>query len=175
MFPEKGVWFKPHSHHPPPSTLQHGAALMRADTKQYHVGYCSRHQEKKRLTLVLLLDADVAKPLERPQPRKIWHCICKNLTLQASVHVVIEQYLQCWTYRERERERSVNPLSEQSCMQCGRPPDSFNNIVYFFSAFFFKIIFRLFVFWQSPIFRHEWERSIVCVKWIIAPEAGAAK
>lgn len=51
--------------------------------------------------------------------------------------------------------------------------DSINNIAYFFSVFLTDnvSICRLTI----PIFGTEWERSIVCVKWIIAQEAGAAK
>lgn len=77
-------------------------------------------------------------------------------------------------------ETAGNPLSEPSCIihmiyrRGAGELDSFSNIAYFFSAFL-KDNFLSICLPTIPIFWHEWGRSIVCVKWIIAQEAGAAK
>lgn len=52
--------------------------------------------------------------------------------------------------------------------------DSFNDIAYFFSAFLKDNLYSISL-PTVPVFCNEWGRSIVCVKWIIAQDTGAAK
>lgn len=104
--------------------------------------------------------------------------LCIYTTVSLPLHVTWKMHR---TYTKKGRKRWGSwPIHAASFLlspfnrRCAGDQDSFNNIAYFFSAFLKNNLLSVCL-PTVPIFCHEWERSIVCVKWIIAQEAGAAK
>lgn len=129
--------------------LQHGAGLMWADTKQYHVGYCSRHrvrcEKASRLDLWSCLafgcrccqtsGGKKSDAAARGKKKKTLRCIYTNISLDAGQRDEWWKRKK-WTRKTAEYHRLLCPTRMWlKRSPRGRPPGSFNNIAYSFSAF----------------------------------------
>lgn len=108
------------------------------------------------------------------------HGLSVHLHEHISTRASAAFYMLNWKYKKRPKRRHALADKLHELYYCDlnvavreSRVHSTTSLISF--QLFLKIIFFPFVFRQSPILRREWERSIVCVKWIIAREAGAAK